>query len=409
MPTTPEHFFDVFENTARAVLLQTSHPTTEMEKVMAVASASKRFAMYPCSRYSRKIIGRMKEAQPELLNRLVGVFDKSDNINFRNDVPLFSLSEAGRIEFDTLIVSASKFPDDLLPDLRQAGIPEDKIFLTSYFREQLSLLDPAELIAQIRHVVDVLADDKSRITYLLTWISLLLLDKDILSVYRIPLNTTFQPDGRVRYHGMEFHHLYEFIIQASLFLEIYRMEHVYPAEGDIVFDIGAYRGDTVAYFRKYLGNTGKIYAFEPDEINFRYLQDNIRRNRLANVVPVQKALLDDEKTCNLITIPQGGSFLYIIKDGLDTNAFTEVEAITIDSFMASQQIPRLDFIKSDIEGCELAMLQGGKETIRRHRPKMALAIYHSITDLLKIPLFVYDLNPEYKLYFRHWNFINIYW
>jgi FkbM family methyltransferase len=182
------------------------------------------------------------------------------------------------------------------------------------------------------------------------------------------------------------------------------MEHIAPERGDIIFDIGAYRGDTVACFRKYLGDTGAIYAFEPDEVNYHYLLENIKRNNIKNVFPIKKALFNEETKCNLISTPKSGSFLFVIKDGLDTDAFKEIDAITVDAFVESENLPRVDFIKSDIEGCELEMLKGARNTIRQYNPKMALAVYHSITDLLDIPLLVYELNPNYDLYIRHWNF-----
>lgn len=402
--TTPHHFWDLFEKTAREVLDQRHCRQNEIDAIAALTKKSKKFAIYPCNRYSRKIISHIEKKYPDNLQKLVGVFDKSDNFNFRNDVPLFNLREIDTVDFDTLIVATSKFPEDLLPDIRQAGVAPEKVVVTSYFRDQLSNFNTDELIAKIKAVTDLLVDKQSRITYLLTWTSLLLLDKDILSVYHQPVDMEYQPSGTFTYQGMTLKHLYNFAIQASLYLEIYRMEHVSPAPNDIIFDIGAYRGDTVAFFRKYLQESGHIYAFEPDDINFSALEDNITSNHLDNVTPVKKALIDQEKQCTLIATPKSSSFLYIINDALTTDSVTEISATTVDQFMTHNNIPRLDFIKSDIEGCELAMLKGGAKSIQRHTPKMALAIYHSIADLLEVPLYVNKLNPDYKLYLRHWNF-----
>ena len=406
---TPSTFWDIFESTARAVLVDGNQAANEMQRVVEMAAGAQRLAFYPCNRYSRKILNHLEKHHPEIFARVVGVFEKNDNLNFRKDIPLFKPEEIHGMNPDRLIIATSKFPADLLPDISAIGFPPEKTFVTSLFREELSHISLEELLSKARRVVDILTDNKSKATYLLTWLSLLLLDKNILSVYFQPANMAFQPNGTVRYHDMTLSHISDANLQYSLFLEIYRMEHVSPAIGDTVLDIGAYRGDTAAFFRKYVGERGRVYAFEPDEINHRYLVENISANKLDNVFPVPKALLDKNTNCNLISTPESGSFLFVIKDALDTNSYSEIEATTVDDFVADQKINRIDFIKSDIEGCEQEMLQGARATIQRHHPKLALAIYHSIHDLLDIPLLVHEMNPDYRLYIRHWNFENSPW
>jgi FkbM family methyltransferase len=406
---TPERFWDVFEATARAVLQGEHSPTNEMEKVVTAASSGGRIAFYPCNRYSRKILNFFEKYHLELLGKVVAVFDKSNNLNFRKDIPVFMLDRFLSMDIDRLIVTTSKFPDDLLPDLDAVGVPREMIFMTSLFREELSHIKLEEILEKVKKVTEILTDTKSRMTYLLTWISLLLLDKDMLSLYSLPADLAYRPDGKVSFHGIELTNIHELNIQYSLFLEIYRMEHVFPERGDIILDIGAYRGDTMAYFRKYIGDTGAVYAFEPDEINFKYLVENIERNNLKNIFPIKCALFNRKTTCNLISTPESGSFLFIIKDEVDTDKVTQIEATTVDDFVRSAGLPKVDFIKSDIEGCELEMLEGARETISRFNPKMALAIYHSITDLLNIPLKVHEMNPDYELYIRQHNFVGSPW
>ena len=59
------------------------------------------------------------------------------------------------------------------------------------------------------------------------------------------------------------------------------------------------------------------------------------------------------------------------------------------------------YIKMDIEGSEMDALKGAKNTIMRNSPKLAICIYHSDEDMLRIVSYVHDLNPSYKLYVRH--------
>jgi hypothetical protein len=47
-------------------------------------------------------------------------------------------------------------------------------------------------------------------------------------------------------------------------------------------------------------------------------------------------------------------------------------------------------------------LIGAKETITKHKPKLAIAIYHKQDDLRTIPQYFLSLNSNYKLYLRHY-------
>jgi hypothetical protein len=63
---------------------------------------------------------------------------------------------------------------------------------------------------------------------------------------------------------------------------------------------------------------------------------------------------------------------------------------------------KVDFIKLDIEGAEQDALCGAKETIKKYTPILAICIYHKAQDWYKIPQIVLDINPNYKLYLRHY-------
>ena len=74
---------------------------------------------------------------------------------------------------------------------------------------------------------------------------------------------------------------------------------------------------------------------------------------------------------------------------------------TIDDFVRQREISRVDFIKMDIEGSEPAALEGAGETILKYRPKLAIAIYHSVSDFVGIPNWILDLNIGYKIFIDH--------
>ena len=56
----------------------------------------------------------------------------------------------------------------------------------------------------------------------------------------------------------------------------------------------------------------------------------------------------------------------------------------------------------DIEGTEPFALKGAEKTIRKFRPKLAIAIYHSMGDFINIPKWILELNLDYEIYLGHY-------
>lgn len=56
----------------------------------------------------------------------------------------------------------------------------------------------------------------------------------------------------------------------------------------------------------------------------------------------------------------------------------------------------------DIEGAELSALQGASKLIQKHRPKLAICVYHKPEDLFEILEFIDSFGINYKYYFRHY-------
>lgn len=75
----------------------------------------------------------------------------------------------------------------------------------------------------------------------------------------------------------------------------------------------------------------------------------------------------------------------------------EVRTVTLDEVLPEG----FTFLKADIEGYEYKMLLGAGKTIAKCKPRLAICIYHSSTDIYSIPLLVKKLCPEYKLMVRH--------
>lgn len=144
----------------------------------------------------------------------------------------------------------------------------------------------------------------------------------------------------------------------------------------ITLDIGSHIGFYTLLMAKIVGPKGTVYAFEPLPVNFRILEDNVRMNHLDNVRIFPKAVSDGSGTATLLLdddheLPGKSSLTYRSSQG---ERLLEVETVTIDEFMSSEQLS-VNFIKIDVEGAEELVLKGALETIQQHRPILLIELH----------------------------------
>lgn len=150
-----------------------------------------------------------------------------------------------------------------------------------------------------------------------------------------------------------------------------------PKPGDIVWDAGAYCGATSCLLALMVGPEGKVYAFEPDDLNYIYLMKNIAHHGLTNVIPVRKALSGTSGTAKFFmngTMSSGIRDFVIYSDDVHSK---EVPTISMeDACKEFGSVPT--FIKMDIEGAELSFMEGAKEFLRSHPVHFAIESYHRV-------------------------------
>jgi len=128
--------------------------------------------------------------------------------------------------------------------------------------------------------------------------------------------------------------------------------------GMVVIDIGAHVGYYTLLAAKLVGPTGKIYAFEPEPGNNETLNKNIELNKYSNIEAIRMAMSDKEgnATMYLTSLDSGRHSLF--QHDLPKRGNTVVETTTLDRFWESTEWPRIDLIKIDVEGSEVAVLDG---------------------------------------------------
>jgi len=142
---------------------------------------------------------------------------------------------------------------------------------------------------------------------------------------------------------------------------------------------------------------GTIFAFEPSKENFKYLEKTAQLN--GNIVPVQKGISDKKANASLSFDTSGNTAASSFKKSQDSESknFDIVETISIDEFVRENNLPRVDFIKSDIEGFERNLLKGAKETLKNFAPKLALCTYHLPDDPEVMAALIKEANPKYNI------------
>jgi FkbM family methyltransferase len=167
------------------------------------------------------------------------------------------------------------------------------------------------------------------------------------------------------------------------------------AAGDHVIDAGACWGDTALYFAHCVGPTGRVRSFEFLPANLAIFERNLALNpRLASRIEVVPKALWDRSGAAVQYAARGTGTAVLSAGSGDGHA----ETMTVDDLVGES---RVDFIKMDIEGAELKALRGAARTIVRHRPTLAIAVYHSPTDLAEIPRFIASLGAGYDLFLDH--------
>ena len=135
-------------------------------------------------------------------------------------------------------------------------------------------------------------------------------------------------------------------------------------EGMIVVDIGAHVGYYTLLAARAVGDKGKVFCFEPEPSNYALLLKNIERNSYNNVVLVQKAVTNSTGHVKLFLArdPSGHS---IGSDNPHQRAIL-VDSTTLDDFFVCREYP-IHIIKIDVEGAEMAVLQGMRNIIAKNQ------------------------------------------
>jgi FkbM family methyltransferase len=143
----------------------------------------------------------------------------------------------------------------------------------------------------------------------------------------------------------------------------------YLHAGAVALDIGANVGWHTLLMASRVGPGGQVYAFEPNASTRARLVAAVDANLLSQVIVDPRAVAGRTGVHGFQAPPAGH-----VWDGTghltadSRSAPHRIASITLDEFVAERQIGRIDLVKIDVEGWELAVLQGARRMLRVLRP-----------------------------------------
>jgi FkbM family methyltransferase len=166
--------------------------------------------------------------------------------------------------------------------------------------------------------------------------------------------------------------------EAYLFNEQFDDPRIAPTPGEVVFDLGGNIGTSALHLADRLRPGGRVFSFEP--ITHAILSHNVEANGAGDVVQVvPMAVADREGELPFDTNDSyiDSSLSRVMRDPDNAARVPMIAPVTtVDTFVDSRGIDRLDLIKMDIEGAEELALRGARETVRRFRPRWTISSYH---------------------------------
>jgi len=185
---------------------------------------------------------------------------------------------------------------------------------------------------------------------------------------------------------------YDLLPKPSREVIYFNNKFVNKLETEVLYDIGAYTGDSVeSFLQTERGNDFlQIHSFEPSPNNYQILRQYIfGLKKISDKVFAHNLALGD--IVGNIQVESDNGPASRVGSGSET-----VPVTTIDLFSESYAEPT--FIKIDIEGFEPQCLLGAKQTITNFSPVIAVCVYHLQSHVWEIPLQLYSYNKEYSFH-----------
>jgi FkbM family methyltransferase len=158
--------------------------------------------------------------------------------------------------------------------------------------------------------------------------------------------------------------------------------------GDVL-DIGANIGYTACLFARTVGLESKVYSFEPDEATFRLLKEVIQRKKLSEkIIATKMAVGSADGSIEFWHNEKHSGDHRVVTNHFenshpDSSRTSTVPVISVDSFVESLNLQRISFVKIDVQGYELAVCEGMKQTLSKF-PELCVCCEFAPESLIEL-------------------------
>jgi FkbM family methyltransferase len=176
--------------------------------------------------------------------------------------------------------------------------------------------------------------------------------------------------------------------------EYYDRDIILCTPDEVFVDCGLFTGDTVESYIRCYGEDcyKKIYGYELTPSTFRKAQENLKKYGRLDLR--NKGVADKNGTMPFYDINDNAT----ASNHFNVNGNAVAEVVALDTDITEP----ITFIKMDIEGAEIAALNGARKHIQNEHPKLAICLYHKLSDIIDIPRLIDSFDSSYKFYLRHY-------
>lgn len=186
--------------------------------------------------------------------------------------------------------------------------------------------------------------------------------------------------------------------------DAYRRDDIIPRiKNGTVLEIGAHKGFFTLLAAAY---ANKVIAFEPDNVNFRYLRFNIELNKARNIIPVNKAVSDTEENKSFtVSDMTAARHTFFQSEFSGKGIKHQIDCMTLNSVFETYSLERIDLIKMDCEGSEYDIIYSADRSLFKKIDAIAMEIHeidsipHKKNDLLK---YMEELGYDAEIYDERW-------
>jgi FkbM family methyltransferase len=190
--------------------------------------------------------------------------------------------------------------------------------------------------------------------------------------------------------------------------------------GDYVIDAGAHEGYISLFISSIVGDSGRVFAIEPNPENREYIRQNIELNHATNIQVIDKAISDTPSKADFFYNDDGGAWGSLIRLPIfQTRKTMTVNVDTLDNlFYKSDYARRIKLCKLDIEGSETKALMGAKNILSEYKPIICFEVnlsfwaYQDVSiqvlfDFLKSNGYELFIAKDNKLHPYEWLYLRV--